>query len=100
MKSGSVELDLSTLKAGESKSGVLVLDKVAEFYPPGQNPVLPKVPYYVKPQTWIFFVAHTVGAATTETKIYLQLSGGPACGTAGQAFLQDNLATEPWEIPS
>lgn len=99
MKSDSVKVDLSKLEPGESATAVLMLDKVAEFYPEGQNPILPKVPWHVKPQTWIFFVAHTVGAASTETKINLQLTGGPACGTTGQSFLQDNLATEVSEIP-
>ncbi len=100
MKSGKVEVDLSGMKPGEKRSAVLILDTILQFYPDGQSPQLPKTPWNVKPSTWIFFNAFGKGAAFTETNLIMQLSGGPLCGNTGQSHQQDNLATEPWEIPS
>lgn len=100
MIADKVTVDTSSLAPGQSMTATLVLDKPAEWYPPGQSPVLAKVPYDIKPKTWIFFLAYTEGIKETETKLITTLHGGPSCGDAGQEFLQDKLPTEPWEIPS
>jgi hypothetical protein len=96
----SVTVDLSDLQPGEARKAVVILDEIIPWYPEGQDPQLPNVPYWsVKPQTWIFFVDHTTAgyAATTLSTVLL---GGPLCGAATQTHPQDSQATGPWEIPS
>lgn len=93
-----VTVDTSSLAPGQSMTATLVLDKPTEWYPPGQSPDLPGVPYNIKPSTWIFLT--TWGSAPAETKLTTTLYGSPSCGSATQVFPQDNLPTEPSEIPS
>ncbi len=99
MASKSVTMTLGDLKPGESRSASLVLDTLVPWYPEGQNPQLPKVPWSVKPQTHIFLSTASVGGFSPTT-LTTSLSGGPNCGTVSQVFPQDTKSTEPWEIPS
>jgi hypothetical protein len=103
MKQGSVTMKLSDLKPGQSRSVTLVLDRILDWYPEGQDPNGLKAStyyIYVKPQTWIFFVAYSKNAAQTDTRLITGIGGGPECGSASQTHQQDNAGTEPWEIPS
>ncbi|MFP5332304.1 MAG: hypothetical protein ACLGHX_08105 [Acidimicrobiia bacterium] len=88
----TITVDLAGVLPGETISTTVILDQILPWYPPGQNPQLPKMPYYVTPQTWIFF--HGVDSTLTTA-----LVGAPGCGTATQAHPQDTKHTEPWEIP-
>lgn len=97
--SDSTTIALSGMKPGESRSTSIVLNTVVPWYPEGQNPQLPNVPYWsVKPQTWIFFTTATP-SGLSPTTLTTSLSGGPNCGTVSQVFAQDKESTEPWEIP-
>lgn len=100
MKQESVSMDLSGMQPGESRSAVLLLTKLIDWYPEGQSPYLPTTPWHVKPQNWIFFVAYGSDAVFTKTGLQTGLNGGLACGSASQVHLQDNAGTEPWEIPT
>lgn len=98
MHSKSITLDISSLAPGESTTGVLVLNSIAEWYPDGQSPVLSSVPYGIDPSTWIFFHPYA-GGGYSETNLITRLYS-PNCGSAIQVHPQDSDPTEPWEIPS
>jgi hypothetical protein len=94
----SITMDLSGLQPGESTTGMIVLNSIAEWFPPGQSPVLGGVPVDIDPSTWIFFNPYA-GGAYSETNLITTISG-QQCGGASQIHPQDSNPTEPWEIPS
>lgn len=94
----NVTIDLAGIKPGESRTATLVLDQIAKWYPEGQNPQLPNVPYWsIKPQTWIFLAAVPTGG-DPKTELITSISS-TGCGSANQVHTQDSKPTEPWEIP-
>ncbi len=84
----TLNVDLSKLAPGESKTVAVALDTIGKFYPPGRDPKLAVVPWNVKPETWIFF---TKGATLT-------LFASTCAGVVSVPILQTGLPTQPGEI--
>lgn len=94
-KTGSV--DVAGMAPWQSKKFVLVLDKPHEVFLPGQPPWKGSYlnPEY-DPSTWIFFFAPSVLTTSVGSPC---TAGTPPGQGASQAWPQDNLPTQPWEIP-
>jgi len=89
----SMQIDLSKLEPGESLKTVITAGNLVDWYPPGQDPILPKTPYNVKPQGWIFLGETGSGVASITTSLV-------GCVSASQTHIVDAHAwTEPWEVP-
>ncbi|HSM01772.1 MAG TPA: hypothetical protein VK960_04920 [Acidimicrobiia bacterium] len=93
MRSKTVDVDLSDLAPGGTKQFVIVLDRLADWYLPGQWPHQSGVPWDTDPSPWIFLSAD-------DAVIHLSVNADcvdPRYRT--KPFPRHDRFTEPWEIP-
>ncbi len=99
LMSGIINVDVTGMKAGQSKTATLVLTKLTDVFLPGQPPWKGSYinPEY-DPSTWVFFFSPSV--VTTRVSTPCTWGGSPPSDVPVLAtWPQDNNPTQPWEIP-
>jgi hypothetical protein len=92
MQAKAIDVDLTDLGLGETKEVVMVLDRLADWYLPGQHPSQSGVPWSVDPSAWIFLAAD-------DAVIHLSVTADCAYPTRTENFDVENRFPEPWDIP-
>jgi len=91
MQGKGMDVDLSDLAPGESKRIVVVNDKMANWYLPGQWPNHNGVPWHTDPSSWIFLAANDATISMTVST---------TCGLSKtKDFPRNDQFPQPWDIP-